>query len=194
MGCFRKFNLWYSKKKSLCRETRKRCERFFCICRKNIFFFKCRSSGQHPHRTSENQNNIFVTLLVPFVSVCALQRLHGPHRKPRVEHGEARQGRPSRNPWPVHLVHEEPRDQTQPCTASVHTAWTHTPPHTDLDRTHRSHFSLRTDRMQQPLRVQRDVWISRPWCKTGGRAPGRVCVCWLGHWRSSLCLFYSVIC
>lgn len=38
MGCFRKFNLWYSKKKSLCRETRKRCERFFCICRKNFFF------------------------------------------------------------------------------------------------------------------------------------------------------------
>lgn len=79
--------------------------------------------------------------LVPYVdinrplssaSVRPFQRLYGPHWQPRAKHGTARQRRARRDPWSVHLLHEESRDQTQPGTAPLHAAWTHTPPHTDL--------------------------------------------------------------
>lgn len=64
-------------------------------------------------------------------SVCTLQRLYGPDWQPRVEHGPARERCASRDPRPVHLLHEEPGNQTQSSTTSLHTTWTHTP-HTDL--------------------------------------------------------------
>lgn len=107
-------------------------------------------------------------------SVCSFQRLHGPNGEPCVEHGAARQRRASRNPRPVYLLHEEPRNQTQPRTAPLHTAWTYTPPHTDLRP---SSWLLRTDSMQQPLGVSRELSTSclfgvnrrqnaRKWMKT----------------------------
>lgn len=94
-------------------------------------------------------------LLCLFHTVCSLQRLHGPDRQPRVKHGTARQRRASGDPRPVHLLHEKSGDQTQPGAASLHTSWTHAPPHTDLKP-----LALRTDSTQRPLRVHRELSTS----------------------------------
>lgn len=78
-----------------------------------------------------------VVLLFPYVSscplltVCPVSRLHGPDREPCVEHGPSSQGRAGWDPWPVHLLHEKQRDQTQPCATPIHTPRTH-PSHTNL--------------------------------------------------------------
>lgn len=52
-------------------------------------------------------------LFPPATPVCSLQGLHGPHGEPRAEHGAAGEGRAGRDPGPAHLLHEEPRHQTE---------------------------------------------------------------------------------
>lgn len=65
------------------------------------------------------------------LTVCAVPGLHGSDGKPRVEYGTTGQRRSGWDSRPVHFLHEEPGNQTQPIAASVHTSRTHTP-HTDL--------------------------------------------------------------
>lgn len=65
------------------------------------------------------------------LSVCPIQGLHRPDREPHPEHGPARQRCPGWDPWPVPLLHEDPRDQAVASATSLHASWP-TPPNPDM--------------------------------------------------------------
>jgi len=78
------------------------------------------------------------SLSLSSLSVRPLQGLRRPDGEPHPEHGAARQRRLGRDPRPVPLLHEDPRDQAVASAASLHAASLHAARATPADPDMRS--------------------------------------------------------
>lgn len=138
-----------------------------------LFMWKQRLHCHTPHKSLEKS-----CVPPPATPVCSLQGLHGPHGEPRAEHGAAGEGRAGRDPGPAHLLHEEPRHQTEsrPAGELHHQSAPEQPRLSSLThlQTHiHTQIHVHTQRWLQGL--ERFFWGGTPFCKR-----------WSGWWDSPL--------